>query len=273
MSNKLQQLKKILSEMRSVLVAYSGGVDSTFLLKVAHDVLGNKLLAVTAESLTYPSSEINKARQMAAEIDVRHLIIKTEELSNPKFASNPLDRCYWCKEELFSKLAALAKKHNLGYVLDGSNYDDTKDFRPGTRAARDFGVRSPLKEAELGKEEIRNLSKKLGLPTWDKASLACLASRFPYGTNITKENLAIIDKAEEFLRSLGIKQVRVRHHDHIARIEVSREEISSLLQKKLRDRIVNKLKDLGYIYVTIDLEGYRTGSLNEISRKDLIKGG
>ncbi len=261
---KLQHLKFFLARMESVLIAYSGGVDSAFLLKVAKDVLDDdKVLAVTAASLTYPVNEIKEAETIAKKLMVRYLVIKTDELSNQKFTENPADRCYWCKKELFSKLIALAKEHKLNYVLDGSNYDDTKDFRPGMKAARELGVRSPLKEAGLGKDEIRSLSKKLGLPTWNKPSLACLASRFPYGMRITKENLTKVDQAEAFLRRFGITQVRVRHHDQIARIEVFKNEISKLLKEDVRDKIITKFKELGYNYVTVDLEGYRTGSMNE----------
>ncbi len=264
MNKKLLQLKKILAEMESVLIAYSGGVDSTFLLKVAKDVLDDgKVVAVTATSSTYPACEIKDAKIVANRLRVKHLVIKTDELSNKKFAENPADRCYWCKRELFSKLIALAKEYKLNYVLDGSNYDDTRDFRPGMKAARELGVRSPLEEAGFTKNEIRSLSKKLGLSTWNKPSLACLASRFPYGMRITKENLAKVDKAETFLRKFGVTQVRVRNHDQIARIEVLKDEISKLLKEDVRDKIVTKFKDLGYTYVTVDLEGYRTGSMNE----------
>jgi len=264
MIKKLRHLKKLLKEMESVLIAYSGGVDSTFLLKIAKDVLEeNKVLAVTATSLTYPACEIKDAKTIAKRLMVRHLVIKTDELFNQKFAENSIDRCYWCKRELFFKLIALAKEYKLNYILDGSNYDDTKDFRPGMKAARELGVRSPLEETGLTKDEIRNLSERLGLSTWNKPSFACLASRFPYGMRITKENLAKIDKAETFLRKFGVTQVRVRNHDQIARIEVSKNEISKLLKEDVMDKIVTKFKDLGYTYVTVDLEGYRTGSMNE----------
>ncbi len=266
MGERLQRLKETLAEMESVLVAYSGGVDSTFLLKVAKDVLGDKVVAVTAASLTYPSNEMEEARKIAEGLSVKHLTIETDELSNPKFVSNPEDRCYWCKTELFSKLITLAKEHKLNYVLDGSNYDDTKDFRPGMKAAVELGVRSPLKEVGLSKEEIRNLSKKLGLSTWDKPSFACLASRFPFGLKITEENLTKVDKAERFLRDSGITQVRVRHHDKIARIEVLKEDIPKLLEEKLGDQVLSYFKKLGYSYVTVDLEGYRTGSMNPVNK-------
>ena len=267
MTKKLQQLKEILNKMESVLVAYSGGVDSTFLLKIAKDVLYNRVVSVTASSLTYPSYEIKDARQMAKRLGVRHLIITTDELSNRKFINNSQNRCYWCKRELFLRLTALAKKYKLNYVLDGSNYDDQKDFRPGMKAANEFRVRSPLKEVGFTKEEIRDISRKFGLSTWDKPSFACLASRFPYGMKITKENLTKVDKAERFLRSFGITQVRVRHHNQIARIEALKDEIPKLLKEGVRDKIVSKFNELGYTYVTVDLAGYRTGSMNKILKR------
>lgn len=268
MSEKLQQLKEIVSKMESVLIAYSGGVDSSFLLKVSSDTLGNKVVAVTAISPTYPSYETEDARKITEGLGVRHIIIKTGELKNPKFSSNPRDRCYWCKRELFLKLVALAKEYKLNYVLDGSNYDDIGDFRPGMKAANEFGVRSPLKEAGFTKSEIRTFSKRFGLDTWNKPSLACLASRFPYGMKITKENLIKVDKAEMFLRKFGITQVRVRHHNKTARIEVLKEDIPKLSEERLRRQILSYLKKLGYSYVTVDLEGYRTGSMNEVLKGD-----
>lgn len=268
MNRNLQKLKEILYEMRSVLIAYSGGVDSAFLLKIAKDVLKDKLLAVTAESLTYPLQEIEQAKKIASHFGVRHLIIATDELSNPEFIKNPIERCYWCKKELFSKLTALAKENSLNYVLDGSNYDDIKDFRPGKKAAAELGIRSPLQEAGLGKEEIRNISKELGLSTWNKPQFACLASRFPYGTTITKDNLTMVNYAEEFVRSLGIKQVRVRHYNHTARIEILPNDISAICRQEMRNKIISKFKELGYNYITIDLEGYRPGSMNEILKKE-----
>lgn len=259
--------------MGNVLIAYSGGVDSTLLLKVAKVILKEKVLAITADSLTYPSSELKAAKEMTERLKVRHIIIKTRELSDSNFSHNPRDRCYWCKKELFSQLSAIAKKNGMSYIIDGTNYDDRRDFRPGRRAAREFGVRSPLAEAKLTKKEIRQLSRELNLSTWSKPAFACLASRFPYGTKITRKNLKKIDEAEKFLCELGIKgSLRVRHYGNIARIEVLEKNLSKLL--RLRDKIVSKFKDLGYIYVTLDLEGYRTGSMNpapfDLSTQDVL---
>jgi len=265
---KLKDLEELLTTMEGVLVAYSGGVDSTFLLKVARDVLGDRLLAITARSSVYPSEETEQANALARNLKVRHEIIETHEMADLKFVSNPRERCYWCKKELFATLVRIAQENNLKYVLDGTNFDDLDDFRPGMKAAAEFGVRSPLKEAMLTKEDIRSLSKRMGLPTWDKPSFACLASRFPYGMKITRGNLVKVDKAERFLRRSGITQVRVRHHDNIARIEVAEEDISKLLEEKLRGQLISYFKKLGYSYVTIDLEGYRTGSMNEVLTGD-----
>ncbi len=264
MTDKFQLLKNILTKMESALLAYSGGVDSTFLLKVVRDVLGDNVMAVTAKSIIYPSFEIEEAANIANDLGVNYLTINNDALSNPNFTSNPPDRCYWCKKDLFSQLVTLAKEHNLKYIIDGSNFDDINDFRPGSKAASELGVRSPLKEAKLNKAEIRDLSKSLNLPTWNKPSLACLASRFPYGMTITDNELSIVNNAEEFLRAQGIGNVRVRHHGRIARIEVPEEEIAKLAEKKLRNNIVSKFKEIGYSYVTIDMEGYRTGSMNEV---------
>lgn len=250
--------------MKSALIAYSGGVDSTFLLKIARDTLGSDVLAITADSPTYPSQEIQEAKALAKKLSVRHLTIETEEFADSNFVSNPPDRCYYCKKELFSKLRKIARENHLNHILDGSNLDDEKDFRPGMRAAREFGVRSPLREAGFTKKDIRQLSKELDLATWNKPALACLASRFPYGKPLTKQDLGRVGKAEKLLRDMGIGQIRVRHHGHIARIEVPRGEINRFLSDSFRKKLVDKLKEFGYTYVTLDLEGYRTGSMNEV---------
>lgn len=266
-AQKLEKLKKILLKMDSVLIAYSGGVDSTLLLKVAKDILNGRVLAITAKSPTYPSNEVKKARDVTEQLKVKHKIITTNELSNQKFICNPVNRCYYCKTELFSALKKLAKKHNLKFIVDGSNYDDRKDFRPGNKAKAKFGVRSPLKEAGLTKNDVRILSKKFGLSTWDKPTLSCLASRFPYGLSITKSNLEKVNKAEDFLHGLGFKQVRVRHYCNLARIEVDQKDIPQFIT--YRKLIIEKLKELGYTYVTVDLEGYRTGSMNEVLKRKI----
>jgi pyridinium-3,5-biscarboxylic acid mononucleotide sulfurtransferase len=263
MDNKLKFLKEILAGMESVLVAYSGGVDSTFLIKVASDVLGYKTLAVIGDSSTLPSDEKQQAIEIAEKLKVRYYVIKSRELSNPSFAMNRKDRCYWCKSELFSKLRAIADREKIIHIVDGSNADDLSDYRPGARAAEECGVRSPLQEAGLTKDEIRKLSRELGLPTWDKPSMACLSSRIPYGDEITEEKLDKVEKAERLLKSLGFRQVRVRHHDDTARLEVSESDIIRFTEPELRKKIVEGLKSLGYRYIALDLEGYRTGSMNQ----------
>jgi uncharacterized protein len=260
---KYENLKDLLANMKRVLVAFSGGVDSTFLLKVAQDVLGNDVLAVIASSATYPETEQQQAQHLAEEMNVEHRIIHTKELDDPNFRDNPPERCYFCKKELFSRLKDIAAAKNIPHVLDGSNAEDTFDFRPGSKAARELAVRSPLMEVGLGKDEIRMLSKKLGLPTWNKPAMACLSSRFPYFTTIENESLRQIDQAEEYLRSKGFSQVRVRHHGQVARIEIETGDFPLIMDEGTREEIVGNLKKIGYPYVTLDLAGYRTGSMNE----------
>jgi uncharacterized protein len=262
---KKKKLEYILKELGSILVAFSGGVDSTFLLRSAIDALGaDKVLTVTATSLTYPASELDDARRLAEEFGVRHIIIESEEINLPEFKSNPPDRCYYCKRELFGKLVSIAKDHGLATVADGTNCDDTSDYRPGQRAVEELGIRSPLLEAGFTKVEIRETSRSLGLPTWNKPALACLSSRFPYGTTISPEKLKKVGEAERFLKDKGFIQVRVRHHDHTARIEIGRAEFSRFFDESLIDEVVAELKRIGYQYVALDLEGYRTGSMNEV---------
>ena len=260
---KYEKLKQILGEMGKVLVAFSGGVDSSLLLKTAQDVLGGGILAVIASSATYPEEEQKEAVKLAEFWGVRYRIIHTDELDNPEFVKNPPTRCYFCKNELFSRLKEMAEAEGIPYVCDGANKEDLGDFRPGSEAAKELGIRSPLQEAGLVKAEIREISKWLGLSTWNKPSLACLSSRFPYGTEIDLDSLKQIAQAEAYLRSQGFKQVRVRHHGQIARIEVESEEIERLLDPDFRRTLAVRLKSYGYSYVTVDLEGYRTGSMNE----------
>lgn len=263
---KLNKLRNLLSKYGSCLIAFSGGVDSTFLLKVASTLLTKeKLLAVTAISETYPGQELEFSRKIAKRLKVRHKIIKTSELKEKRFVENPINRCYFCKKELFGRLKDIAKDLKLNCVLDASNASDKSDFRPGSIAKKELKVRSPLQEAGLKKEEIRKLSKKMGLATWDKPSLACLASRIPYGTRISPLLLKRINQAEQLIRGLGFNQVRVRHYNGLCRIEVPKKDIPNLIN--LHNLVVDKMKDLGYNYVTVDLEGYRTGSLNEVIKK------
>lgn len=263
LKDKLSKLEDILRKSGSCLIAFSGGTDSAFLLKIASSVFPRgKIIAVTANSATYPEEELLSARKLATKLKVRHKIINTRELENKSFAANSPQRCYFCKKELFTKLKSIAKENRLNFIFDASNISDKSDFRPGEKAKKGLKVRSPLQEAFLTKPEIRVLSKKLGLDTWDKPAQACLASRIPYGTPISKPALECVGRAEKVLKELKFREVRVRHYNGLCRIEVGENEVGRLMKK--RQSIVDKLKKLGYNYVTVDLEGYRTGSLNEV---------
>jgi len=260
---KLRRLEAILRDLGSLVVAYSGGVDSTFLLAVAAEVLGNRVLAATACSETYMKEELDQAKGLTAMLGVRHIVFDTSELALPGFTGNPANRCYFCKRELFSRLLEIAAREGLAWVAHAAQADDLGDHRPGHRAAEELGIRAPLLEAGLTKVEVRTLSRARGLATWDQPSMACLASRIPYGQIISPEKLRQVAEAERALREWGFRQVRVRHHGDTARIEVEAADVSRLGEEPLRGSVVEMLKSLGFIYVTVDLEGYRTGSMNE----------
>ena len=261
---KYEKLKDYLLELESVAIAFSGGVDSTFLLKTAHDVLGDRVIAVTARSHSFPKRELNEAAAFCEKEGIVHVIFNSEELEIEGFSKNPANRCYLCKRELFTKILTIAKEHKISHIAEGSNKDDEGDYRPGLTAVAELGIKSPLRYAELNKREIRLLSKEMNLPTWNKQSFACLSSRFPYGEEINPERLGIIDKAEEFLLDMGFRQVRVRYHGNLARIETDEDGFVLMQSSERREKIQMALKELGFTYIALDLLGYRTGSMNEM---------
>lgn len=268
---KYEKLKEDLIKYKGVSVAFSSGVDSTFLLYAAHDALGDNALAITAESNSFPKRESMEARDYCKELGVKQLICHPEELQIEEFVNNPVNRCYICKKEIFTQIIKLAKEYNTGIVVEGSNLDDNGDYRPGHQAIKELGVKSPLRACGFTKAEIRELSNYFNIPTWDKPSYACLASRFPYGEKITAEKLDMVDKAEQYIMDLGFRQVRVRIHDKIARIELLAEDMDRFMDVKIREGVYEEFKKIGFEYTALDLKGYRTGSLNENLKKKAHK--
>lgn len=260
---KERRLFELLASLDSAIVAFSGGVDSAYLAWAATTILGPRALCVTADSPSYPDHHRQLALRIARDFGLQHEIVGTSELDRPEYRANPVDRCYYCKHELYTTLTDIARTRGIAAIVDGNNADDRGDYRPGRKAAREFGIRSPLDEADLLKDDIRELSRRVGLPTWDEPASACLSSRIPYHSEVTSEKLRMIERAEVVLHDLGFRICRVRHHDTLARLEIGRDELARALEPELRDRIVRELRAIGYQHVTIDLQGYRMGSLNE----------